>query len=119
MSEPRLAAPTVSGDNGDASRRSSSPPRRVFITVAEVSGDQHAAHLVRSLKELDPGLIIEGLGGPEMRAAGVIVHHETVGNAAMGLSGAKRIVEMFGLLRWTRRYFREHPPDLQICCDSP
>jgi lipid-A-disaccharide synthase len=93
--------------------------RRIFITVAEVSGDQHAAHLIRSLKQLDPTLIIEGLGGPEMRAAGAVVHHETVGRAAMGVSGVKRIFEMFGLLRWTRRYFRANPPDLQICCDSP
>lgn len=87
--------------------------------MAEVSGDQHAAHLVRSLKELDPNLIIEGLGGPEMRAAGAVIHHETVGNAAMGVGGAKRVFEMFGLLRWTRRYFGINPPDLQICCDSP
>src|SRR5689334_15546061 len=88
--------------------------RRIFITVAEVSGDQHAGHLIRSLKELDPGLIIEGLGGPEMRAAGAIIHHETVGRAAMGISGAKRVFEMFGLLRWTKKYFQSNPPDLQI-----
>jgi lipid-A-disaccharide synthase len=93
--------------------------RRIFITVAEVSGDQHAAHLIRSLKQLDPALIIEGLGGPEMRAAGAVIHHETVGRAAMGVSGITRIFEMFGLLRWTRWYFRANPPDLQICCDSP
>ena len=44
--------------------------RRVFITVAEVSGDKHAAQLVRSLRQLDPDLIIEGHGGPEMAAMG-------------------------------------------------
>ncbi len=94
-------------------------PRRVFITVAEVSADQHAAHLIRSLKELDPTLIVEGLGGPEMRAAGAIIHHETVGRAAMGLSGFSRVFEMFGFVKWTRKHFATNPPDLQICCDSP
>src|SRR5947208_16482933 len=114
MSEPSLATPLLA-----SGRSSTGAPRRVFITVAEVSGDQHAAHLIRSLKELDPTVVVEGLGGPEMRAAGAVIHHETVGNAAMGVGGAKRIFEMFGLLRWTRRYFAENPPDLQICCDSP
>ena len=64
------------------------PPRRIFITVAEVSGDRHAAQLIRSLRELDPSLVIEGLGGPEMRAAGAIIHYETVKSAAMGFSRA-------------------------------
>jgi lipid-A-disaccharide synthase len=97
----------------------SSAGRRVFITVAEVSGDMHAAQLIHSLHQLDPTLQIEGLGGPAMRGAGATIHHETVGNAAMGAAGVLRIFEMLGLLRWTRQYFRDHPPDLQICCDSP
>jgi len=97
---------------------SHAPPRRIFITVAEVSGDQHAAHLIRSLKELDPDLVIEGLGGSEMRLAGAIIHHETVKSAAMGISAVWRAPEVLGLLRWTRNHFKTHPPDLQICCDS-
>jgi len=62
-------------------------PKRVFITAAEVSGDQHAAALIKSLKQLDPTLIIEGHGGPLMRAAGATIHHETVKKAAMGWRG--------------------------------
>jgi len=110
-----VAVPAIS-DTPQAPR---SARRRVFITVAEVSGDQHAAHLIRELKSLDPDIYIEGIGGPEMRAAGAVIHHETVGRAAMGLSGAKRALEVYGLLRWTRQYFQNHKPDLQICCDSP
>ena len=98
---------------------SSARPRRVFITVAEVSGDRHAAQLVRALRELDPAIEIEGLGGPEMRAAGVTVHRETVSNAAMGWRGALRAAEVWGLLRWTKDHFARRPPDLQIGVDSP
>ena len=36
--------------------------RRVFISVAEVSGDKHAAQLIRSLKQLDPSIQIDALG---------------------------------------------------------
>src|SRR5271170_4237015 len=54
-----------------------------------------------------------------MREAGAIIHHETVGRAAMGLSGFKLVFEMFELVKWTRKHFAANPPDLQICCDSP
>jgi lipid-A-disaccharide synthase len=94
-------------------------PRRVFITVAEVSGDKHAAQLIRALRQLDPTIQIEGHGGPEMRAAGATIHHETVHNAAMGWRGALRAVEVWRLLKWTRRHFEKNPPDLQIGVDSP
>ncbi|MDB5291554.1 MAG: lpxB [Phycisphaerales bacterium] len=93
--------------------------RRVFITVAEVSGDKHAAQLIHSLRQLDPSIIIEGLGGPEMAAAGATLHRNTVTRAAMGWRGALRAAEVYQMLRWTRRHFDDHPPDLQIGVDSP
>src|SRR6478735_1693301 len=102
-------------DSSQDSRAPGSPARRrrrVFLTVAEVSGDKHAAQLIRSLKELDPDLIIEGVGGPEMAAAGAVIHRETVSKAAMGIEGALRAFEVYGLLRWARSYFDEHRPDL-------
>jgi lipid-A-disaccharide synthase len=94
-------------------------PRRVFITVAEVSGDKHAAQLIHSLRELDPTLLIEGLGGPEMAAAGAIIHRNTVTRAAMGWRGALRAAEIYGILRWTRDHFDKFPPDLLVGVDSP
>src|SRR5688500_169946 len=94
-------------------------PRRVFITVAEVSGDKHAAQLIHSLRQLEPGLIVEGHGGPEMAAAGATIHRDTVTKAAMGWRGALRAVEVYRILRWTRRHFDTHRPDLWIGVDSP
>jgi len=93
--------------------------KRVFITAAEVSGDLHASHLVKALRQVMPDLVIEGHGGHRMREAGVQIHHETTAKAAMGLSAIGRVKEMFALLKWTREYYRRVPPDLQICVDSP
>jgi lipid-A-disaccharide synthase len=93
--------------------------RRVFITVAEVSGDQHAANLARSLRELDPTLLIEGHGGQAMLAAGVTIHNETVRDAAMSIHGATRALEMWRVFQWTKKYFDGNRPDLLICIDSP
>ena len=99
-----------------------SPPtgrrKRIFITAAEASGDQHAAELVRSLKHLDPTLEIEGLGGPKMAAAGVTLLQETVGKAAMGWRGALRALEASQWLDLASHRYREARPDLHICVDS-
>jgi lipid-A-disaccharide synthase len=92
--------------------------RRVFITVGEASGDQHAANLIRELRALDPSVVVEGLGGAEMAAAGAIVHHDTVSRAAMGWKSVLRYLEFRRLLAWTKNYFRQQPPSLQICIDS-
>jgi lipid-A-disaccharide synthase len=93
-------------------------PRRVFITAAEASGDQHAAALARSLKNLDPSIEIEGLGGPQMAAAGVTLLEETVGRAAMGWRGALRAVEASRWLKLVRKRYEQSPPDLHVCVDS-
>lgn len=97
---------------------STSAAKRIFVTVAEVSGDQHAAQLVRCLKELNPTLTIEGHGGRNLREAGAIVHQDTTTRAAMMTAAAGRAIEIWRLLRWTRRHFGDHPPDLHICVDS-
>jgi lipid-A-disaccharide synthase len=92
--------------------------RRVFITVGEASGDQHAALLTRELKSLDRDIVVEGIGGPEMARAGALVHYDTVQRAAMGWRALLRYFEISRILRWTRDYFRGHRPDLLICIDS-
>ena len=93
-------------------------PRRVFVTAAEVSGDNHAAAFVRSLRQLDPTVQVEALGGPALRSAGATIRHETVRSAAMGVAAVRRVPEVWRLLRDTRRHFANRPPDLQVCCDS-
>lgn len=93
--------------------------RRVFITAAEVSGDTHAAQLIRELRASEPGIQIEGIGGPAMAAAGALIHTNTVANAAMGWRGILRASEIYKILHATRRQFAETKPDLWIGVDSP
>ncbi|HYO07951.1 MAG TPA: lipid-A-disaccharide synthase [Tepidisphaeraceae bacterium] len=95
-------------------------PRRVFITAAEASGDQHAAELIRHLRQLDPAIQVEGLGGAKMAAAGATLLEETVGRAAMGWRGALRAVEASRWLKRTAERYRDPAtrPDLHVCVDS-
>jgi lipid-A-disaccharide synthase len=109
-----LTEPAATSDKSSATGRT----RRVFITAAEASGDQHAAELARSLKQLDPTLAMEGLGGAKMAAAGVTLLEETVGNAAMGWRGALRALDASRWLDRAARRYTEAKPDLHICVDS-
>ena len=93
-------------------------PKRVFITVAEASGDQHAAELIRSLHALDAEIEVIGLGGPRMAAAGAELLEETVGRAAMGWRGALRALEASRWLKRVAASYREQKPGLHICIDS-
>jgi lipid-A-disaccharide synthase len=88
------------------------------MTVAEVSGDRHAAGLIKALRQLEPDIIIEGFGGPEMAAAGATILYETTCGAAMTLHGVRRVFEVSRLLKRADHYYRQHRPDLQICVDS-
>lgn len=51
----------------------------LLIVAGEASGDQHGAALVRALRARLPTLSVYGLGGPQMRAAGV----ETIADMAI------------------------------------
>ena len=93
-------------------------PRRIFITAAEASGDQHAAELVKSLRQLDPAIEVQALGGPKLAAAGAELLEETVGKAAMGWRGALRALEASRWMKRVAQAYRERKPDLHICVDS-
>jgi lipid-A-disaccharide synthase len=58
---------------------------RWFVAAGEVSGDMHAADLIRAVRERSPSSEFIGLGGPKMMAAGIsaidddVSHLNTVG----------------------------------------
>jgi lipid-A-disaccharide synthase len=93
-------------------------PRSIFISVAEASADQHAAEFIKQLRMLDPTIVVRGIGGPRMLAAGAELSHETVGGAAMGWRGALRALEVSRIIRETRRRYGADRPDLHVCVDS-
>ncbi|WP_395750894.1 lipid-A-disaccharide synthase [Prosthecobacter sp.] len=71
---------------------------RIFIIAGELSGDTHAAGLLRELKLLEPDMKVVGLGGPKMREVvgeGVEDWVETA-----GVVGLWEVVKMY-------RYFKE------------
>lgn len=95
---------------------------RVMIVAGEASGDKHGAKLIAAMRRQSPGIEIEafGLGGDEMRAAGVDTLFDIRELAIMGLIEVLRALPLFlRVFRRLRRAARERRPDLVILVDWP
>jgi lipid-A-disaccharide synthase len=58
--------------------------KRIFLVAAESSGDALGADLARVLKQRDPSLIIEGVGGAAMAEEGIASKADIRGLAVLG-----------------------------------
>jgi lipid-A-disaccharide synthase len=93
---------------------------RLFLSAGDTSGDQHAAKLIRHLDGMVDGLEVEGLGGPELAAAGCTIHEDLVQHSIFGFGGAiKALPEMFGVLRRTAGILDARRPDAVVIVDYP
>lgn len=88
--------------------------------AGEASGDLHGARLVAALRRLTPRLAVEGMGGAQMRDAGVCLLADAGDTAVVGLT---ELWEKRRALRNALRRLREHltatRPALLICIDFP
>lgn len=94
--------------------------RRIFIVAGEISGDMHAAKLVRETRALDAGIEFWGIGGPRMREAGAHTLHDISEMAVLGLW------EVLKRIRFFKRIFKEvlaelrtRRPDVLVLVDYP
>ena len=91
-----------------------------MILAGEVSGDMHAAGLVRALRQTDPSLTFYGIGGPLMREAGVETYYDVKDLAVMGIVEVlKRIIFFRKVFRHMERIAREKRPEAVILVDYP
>lgn len=93
---------------------------RLYFSVGEPSGDQHAAMLIQELKKHVPHLECEGLGGPHMKAAGCKLFYELTTLAVMGILKVLPLIGKFLSVGLTaRKHFRTNPPDAVVLIDFP
>lgn len=94
--------------------------KKFFIIACEASGDAHATHLIRELKRMAPSATFEGLGGPQMKAAGLALLYDMTKISALGLGDVIRLYFLYRSIFYEAlSAVRKNPPDALILVDSP
>jgi len=92
----------------------------VLLVAGEHSGDEHAARLVRELREKHPALTVAALGGPGVAAAGAQLLHDLTASSVVGLVEVLKNYSFFkALFAETLRWIAEHRPRAVCFVDYP
>lgn len=92
----------------------------VMLVAGEASGDLHAARLVHALSKMNPAIRFIGMGGAQMRSAGVELLVDSSSLAVVGLIEViAHYPALHSALDTLRRALREEPPDLVVLVDYP
>ena len=92
--------------------------KKIFIITGEYSGDIHASHLVRALKnEYNVDLVIEGIGGNNLAEAGVKLFSDHKKMGAVGLSPAIIFNHIILGKKVVDYLINDYKPDLVILVD--
>ena len=91
--------------------------KKLFIVTGEYSGDIHASHVVKALRSINPDIEIEGIGGENLKNAGVKLFSDQRKMGAVGLS-PKIVLDHFTLGKRVVDYLtKEYKPDLVLLID--
>ncbi len=94
--------------------------KKILMIAGESSGDQHGAHLIRSLRLKDPKIEIYGTGGSQMMASGQNQDFDMTEHAVVGLIEVGKHYAKFR--RFFNRLLRlvdEIRPDAVVLIDYP
>jgi lipid-A-disaccharide synthase len=93
--------------------------KRIFLVAAEASGDALGADLARVLRERDPSLDIQGVGGPLMAEQGVPSQADIKGLAVLGfIDGLLAYSRVRAAVAATVAAILKVKPDVVVLIDS-
>ena len=91
--------------------------KKVFVITGEYSGDIHAGKVVQNLKELNPDIEVQGIGGENLKNAGALLFCDHSKMSAFGFS-LKMAVDHLKLENDVVEYILdEFKPDLVLLID--
>ncbi|PJJ48140.1 lipid-A-disaccharide synthase [Hymenobacter chitinivorans] len=91
---------------------------KYYLIAGERSGDFHASHLMRELRQQDPQAEFRGWGGDMMQAQGGTLVHHYQEMAIMGFwEAATSILKFRGYLKECQRDIAAYQPDVVILVD--
>lgn len=101
--------------------RSNNPSSQKIVFVAgEESGDMHAAHCIKELLQHNPNLVISGIGGKHMQAAGATVINDLARYGVTGITEVfKQLFVLKRAMKQIKAHLRQTKPDLLILVDYP
>jgi lipid-A-disaccharide synthase len=94
--------------------------QNILVIAGEASGEAHAARVLLALREQAPSLVVAGIGGDNMRAAGVEILVDFSELAVMGLVEVlKQYGKLKAILNQMIMRLDTHRPDLLVLVDYP
>ncbi|MFU8886094.1 MAG: lipid-A-disaccharide synthase [Cyanobacteriota bacterium] len=92
----------------------------VLLVAGEASGDLHGGHLVQALLQQRPDLAVIGVGGGQLRAAGMDVRIDVAELSAAGLVEiVASIPRHWRVMRWLKRRMDQQRPVAVVLVDYP
>jgi len=92
----------------------------VLMVAGEASADLHGSNLVKAMKAFCPGVIFCGIGGNNMKQAGVKILVSSSDMAVVGLTEVlQRFHTIFRAANKLKATLKTHHPDLLILIDYP
>lgn len=98
---------------------STNPAKRVFVSAGEYSGSVYVASVVRELRKSHPELQFVGVGGDELKNAGVELLYNSDGWGSIGVVEALKRWHLVLVNYKIKSYLEENKPDLVILSDYP
>lgn len=93
---------------------------KIMISVGEASGDMHGASVAGALKKIMPDIEIFGMGGRNMRAAGIDIVYDIADLGVIGLVEVlKNLRKLFRLRDALAALMDERKPDVLVVIDYP
>lgn len=93
---------------------------KIMISVGEASGDLHGARVALALRELQPDIILLGMGGQAMRNAGVDIVYDIAELGVIGIIEViKNLRRLFALRDQLVEIMIREQPDALVIIDYP
>lgn len=94
--------------------------KKVLMSTGDISGDLHAAGVIRAMKARDPSVEIFGLGGSRMREAGFRSLYNSEEISVVGLTEvAEKFFSLVRAYRLLRTSLDTEKPSLVVLIDFP
>lgn len=94
--------------------------KKILLIAGEPSGDAHGAKLIRSLRNKNSNVEFSGMGGAEMKAAGMTQIIDSSDMAVVGFVEILKIIrKIFHAFKVIKQFIKVETPDLVILIDYP